>query len=78
MNMETARTLGTLVEQGKWLAREIGDIKTDIKDIKKAHLTLLTEHWKLYAKVSGISILVSLFTVVVVEFFTRASIGGFK
>jgi hypothetical protein len=53
--MDVDRTLGTLIEQGRWMAKEMAEVKADVKDIKKAHVRLLIQHWKLYAKVSGVA-----------------------
>lgn len=69
--MDAQREIGILIEQGRWLAKEIGEMKKDIRDIKHAHLSLLTEHWRLYAKVLGLSMVTSLITAGIIEILTK-------
>ena len=69
--MDAQREIGILIEQGRWLAKEIGEMKKDIRDIKHAHLSLLPEHWRLYAKVLGLSMVTSLITAGIIEILTK-------
>jgi hypothetical protein len=69
--VDAQREIGILIEQGRWLAKEIGEMKKDIRDIKHAHLSLLTEHWRLYAKVLGLSMVTSLITAGIIEILTK-------
>lgn len=55
--MDDKEKLGMLVEQGRWLAQEISEIKVDVKEIKESHLSV---KWKIVGASSVICFLASL------------------
>ncbi len=57
-NENIQRTLGELVEQGKWVAVELHEMKKDIKEVRKAHLSLLKDHWNYYSPEHGYELFV--------------------
>lgn len=37
MNESDSKKISILIEQGSWLAKEVSEIKQDVKEIKKSH-----------------------------------------
>ena len=62
--METERTLGMLVEQGRHVAKELNELKTDVK-------MLLGFRWKIYAVTSCLGTLFGFMASIAVEMFRR-------
>jgi hypothetical protein len=51
------KTLGILVEQGRWVVRELHEIKVDLKELKSSHLAL---KWKIAGAASLFGFLASI------------------
>ena len=58
---EIDRTIGVLEEQGRWNAKEIMEIKCDLKEMKSDIKSLLFFRWKIFGSTAILSVLATLF-----------------
>ena len=57
MTDSDSKTLAILKEQGSWMAKEISEIKSDVKELKKSHYLFMG---KVLGASAGISAVVAL------------------
>lgn len=57
MDKDDQKQIGILIEQGRWLAREMTEVKLDVKEIKESHLAF---KWKIVGASSVIGFIASL------------------